>query len=106
MELDELVSANDFCLNHNISISFIHSLQEYGLVELTVIEKSLFIPTEKLIDIERLVRLHYDLDINMEGIDVVTQLLGRIKEMQDEMKNLKNRLGLYEPDDRKLGLND
>ena len=96
MELDDLVPANEFCLHHNINISFIQSLQEYGLAEITTIEQSLFIPTEKLMDIEKLVRLHYELDINMEGIDVITQLLHRIEELQDEMKSLKNRLGLYE----------
>ena len=96
MELDELVPANEFCLHHNINISFIQSLQEYGLAEITTIEQSLFIPAEKLMDIEKLVRLHYELDINMEGIDVITQLLNRIEGLQEEMKSLKNRLGLYE----------
>ena len=96
MELDDLVPANEFCLHHNINISFIQSLQEYGLAEITTIEQSMFIPAEKLTDIEKLVRLHYELDINMEGIDVITQLLHRIEELQDEMKSLKNRLGLYE----------
>ena len=96
MELDDLVPANEFCLHHNINISFIQSLQEYGLAEITTIEQSLFIPAEKLMDIEKLVRLHYELDINMEGIDVITQLLNRIEGLQEEMKSLKNRLGLYE----------
>jgi hypothetical protein len=42
------------------------------------------------------VRLHYDLDINLEGIEAITYLLNRVKNMQAEIIALKNRLRLYE----------
>ena len=103
MQEDELVPAKDFCLSHNIGISFIHSLQEYGLVETTTIEESIFIPVEKLGDIEKLVRLHYELNINMEGIDVITQLLKRIENLQEEMTLMRNRLRLYESSGTDVG---
>ncbi|MFL5808969.1 MAG: chaperone modulator CbpM [Flavisolibacter sp.] len=104
MENDQLVSANEFCMSHRISISFIQSLQEYGLAEITTIEESLYIPAEKLTDIEKLVRLHYELNINMEGIDVITRLLNRIEGLQNELKSLENRLGLYEEKGLEFGV--
>ena len=93
---DELVSADEFCMNHKISVSFIQSLREFGLAEITIVEESMFIPAEKLMEIEKLVRLHYELNINMEGLDVIIQLLNRVETLQDEMKSMENRLKLYE----------
>jgi hypothetical protein len=41
-------------------------------------------------------RLHYDLDINLEGIEAITCLLDRVRSMQEEIRELRNRLGVYE----------
>ena len=43
-----------------------------------------------------MVRLHYDLEINMEGIDAITHLLKKLQTMQDEISVLKNKLRVYE----------
>ena len=44
----------------------------------------------------RIGRLVYRQIHDMEGIDVVSHLLERIRNMQDEIVLLKNRLRLYE----------
>jgi hypothetical protein len=67
-----------------------------GLTEITTIEQSRFIDTERLLDLEKFVRLHYELDINLEGIEAITHLLQKIKSLQEEINSLKNRLYLYE----------
>ena len=46
-----------------------------------------------------MMRMHYDLDINMEGIDVIAHLLKRIDSLQQELKMAKNRLRLFEGED-------
>lgn len=94
--MENLISAYEFCANHNIEISFIHSLEETGLIEMTTIEETGYIPSSQLQELERIVRLHYDLDINLEGIETINHLLQRINEMQDEITILRNRLRLYE----------
>jgi hypothetical protein len=43
-----------------------------------------------------MVRLHFDMDINIEGIETITHLLERIEQMQQEITQLKNRVGVYE----------
>jgi hypothetical protein len=40
--------------------------------------------------LEQIIRLHYDLDINLEGIDAIAHLAERIKMMQNEITGLKN----------------
>lgn len=96
METENLISAEEFCIHHHVEYSFINSLQQVGLIELKTIEKSRFIDPDKLFDLEKFVRLHYDLDINLEGIEAITYLLKKVENLQDEVNTLKNRLSLYE----------
>jgi hypothetical protein len=91
-----LISANEFCVSHNIDLSFIRSLDQTGLIEVRTIEDSEFIPLEQLKQLEKFVRLYFDLEINIEGIEAITYLLERMNDMQEEINSLKNRLCLYE----------
>jgi len=96
MQTEYLVAVDEFCASHNIEISFISSLQQTGLIEITTIEQTGFIVTEQLPQVEKFIRLYYDLDINIEGIETIAHMLERIRSMQDEITALRNRLRLYE----------
>lgn len=98
MSKQKLISANDFCVSHDIEISFISALQESGLVKIEMIEETAFIPVYQLRQLEKIVRLYYDLDINLEGIETINHLLNRVVDMQEEITVLKNRLRLFETD--------
>jgi hypothetical protein len=41
--------------------------------------------------LEKFVRLHYDLDINLEGIETINYLLEKIEKMQKEILELRNK---------------
>jgi hypothetical protein len=96
MEKESLIPVDIFCVHHHIDFSFIDDLQQYGLIEIINIENTMFIQEERMQELERLVRLHYDLDINLEGVEAITYLLQRIHGLQEEVRLLKNRLHLYE----------
>lgn len=96
MQTDNLIAVNEFCINHNIEISFISSLQQTGLIEITTIKETEFIDAEQLQQLEKFMRFYFELDINLEGIETITHLLHRINAMQDEIIALRNRLRLYE----------
>jgi hypothetical protein len=96
METEYLIAIDEFCASHNIEISFISSLQESGLIEITKIKESAFIEADQLQQLEKFVRLYYELDINLEGIETINYLLQRIDSMQDEIRALRNKLRLYE----------
>ena len=92
MEQEELIPVKDFCIHHNIEYSFISSLENSGLISVTSVKRSSFIHVDEMHKVEKFVRLHYDLDINLEGIETINYLLERIEKMQKEIVNLKNKL--------------
>jgi len=96
MQKEYLIPADDFCISHNIEISFISSLYENGLIDIETIDETVFIYPNQLPQLEKISRLHYELGINLEGIDTINHLLNRIDEMQHEITVLQNRLRLYE----------
>lgn len=91
MEPEELIPAKDFCMYHNIEYSFISSLEDSGLIRITSVEQSVYIPAEEMQKLEKFVRLHYDLDINLEGIETINHLLEKMEEMQKEIIKLRNK---------------
>jgi hypothetical protein len=95
----EMIAAEEFCSSHNVELSFLEALSQSGLLEVSRVENTTFISYEQLPDLEKLIRFHYDMDINLEGIEVIHHLLQQIKVMQQEMKLLRSRLGLYEQPD-------
>jgi hypothetical protein len=96
METEYLIALDEFCASHNIEISFISSLRQSGLIEITTIKESDFIEADQLHQLEKFVRLYYELDINLEGIETINYLLNRINSLQDEITILRNRLRIYE----------
>lgn len=98
METNNLVLIEQFCACHNIEFSFINSLQEFGLIEIVIVDESKYLPFEHLPKVEKMVRLHYDLNINMEGIDAISGLLKRINDLQHKLISAQNKLRLYEED--------
>jgi hypothetical protein len=99
MQTENLIAIRDFCIYHDIEISFISLLQQNGLIEIITIENTQFIDVEQLRQLEKFIHFHYELDINLEGIESIAHLLQRIEVMQDEMLALRNKLRLYEPNE-------
>lgn len=96
MESNELIPVYHFCVTHDISLSFVNSLQQHGLVELTTVEDQRYFRENQLTEVEKMMRLHFDLDINLEGIEAICHLLDKLEQVQQENMRLQNRLGIYE----------
>lgn len=98
METSNLILIEEVCIHHKVESSFINTLNEFGLIEIIVVENDHYISNEQLKDLEKMIRLHYELDINLEGIDVISNLLKRIDHLQEELNTIKNRLRNHEID--------
>ncbi|GAA4296190.1 chaperone modulator CbpM [Aestuariibaculum suncheonense] len=96
METTDLIEVHVVCKHYKIPETFINTLKEFELIELTVLKNEFFIHRTELQKVEKIARLHYDLEINMEGIDAIYNLLEQVNTLKKEITNLNNRLRLYE----------
>ncbi len=98
METKDLILIEQFCTHHDIEFSFINSLHEFGLIEVVELNDVKYLANEQLRDVEKMIRLHYELDINMEGIDAISNLLKQIDNLQKELITTQNKLRLFDID--------
>lgn len=96
MQTDEMILVKEFCMHHQIDISFVQSLQHSGLIEIIQTEETLCVHRDQLPELEKMARLYYEMDINVEGIETITYLLNRMHAMQQEIVQLNNRLQQYQ----------
>ena len=94
--MNDLIRAEEFCRGHRLEVSYLDSLQEFGLIEVIRTEGQAFIKSDALPRLEKIVVFHQELQINLEGVDVIMNLLERVARMQDETVQLRNRLRRYE----------
>ena len=92
-----LIPVSEFCVYHHVEISFVQLLEQQGLIETITVEQSTFVQPEQLPRLEKFVRLHQDLSIHPDDLDVVSDLIERVESLQDQVKHLQNRLVFYEP---------
>lgn len=96
MNMENLIPIPLLCAHYEVEMSFFTNLNEMGLLEIKTIETSQYIDSDAVYKIEKMVRMHQELDVNIEGIDIVFNLLQKIDMLQNELTALKNRLRLYE----------
>lgn len=96
METQDLIIIDVFCQEYQIEINFINDLESFGLIETIVHNENKYLDKNQLVHVEKIIRLHNDLNINKEGIEIILGLLEKEKQLLSEIKYLKNRLDLYE----------
>lgn len=95
METKYLIEVEQFCAGNNVELSFVTTLHKSGLIELEEQKEGVFLHRDQIRQLEKLVCFHYDLDINLEGIEAISHLLQQIDKMQHEITSLKNRLRIF-----------
>ena len=95
MKETELISIQQFCEIYNTPISFFDELFNYEIISFEVVDDAKHIYLEDINTVEKLMRLHYDLNINMEGLDVALNLINQINDLQEQINDLKRQLDFY-----------
>jgi hypothetical protein len=90
-----LISTTEICTYHDVEYTFISSLSDAGLVELTVVDQKPYIPESELQKLEKMIRMHNELEINVAGIEAITHLLERVNKLHEELRVLRNRQRSY-----------
>jgi chaperone modulatory protein CbpM len=89
---ENLIATTEICTYHEVEFTFINSLGDAGLLELRVIDSVPYIPEDELQKLEKMIRMHQELEINIAGIEAITYLLERVERMHEELRVLRNRL--------------
>ena len=96
MKTKDLISIQNFCTHYKVPESFIDSLYQFELIEIVTDDTNRCVSITQIKTIEKLMRLHYDLDINLEGMQAISSLLKQVETLQEQVNYLKNKLELYE----------
>ena len=92
MNRENMISIDQLSAHYQIEMSFFNDLHDFGLIEIHTLEQTNYVQNDKLNDLEKIIRIHQELNINMEGIDVVFNLLNKIDELHTELTSVKNKL--------------
>ncbi|MCY4778133.1 hypothetical protein ORI89_00610 [Sphingobacterium sp. UT-1RO-CII-1] len=84
-----LIKIVDICKSHQIETQFIRNLSESGLIQIITEREEEFVDEEELRPLEQFVTWHYELDINLQGIEVAYSLIKKIEKLQEEIERLK-----------------
>lgn len=91
----EKVAVSTFCSVYNIDVQFINDLENVGLVTIFNYNQESFIDHEQLHELEMFTKWK-ELGINAEGIDALYHAVMRLKTLQAELNQLREKLKWYE----------
>lgn len=95
MENQKLILVETLCLHYELEITFFESLEDIGLIALVKENNQTYITEERVSDLEKVLRLHKDLEVNLEGIDVIFNLMKKIERLQSELDSAKEQLRFF-----------
>lgn len=83
-----LIKIMDICQSHQIELQFVRNLSKNGLIEVVIQDEEEFVKEDELKSLEQFATWHYDLEINLQGIEVAQHLLDKIERLQQEVRRL------------------
>lgn len=96
MKSTEHIAINELCTHYQLEQHFFIRLDELGILEIERKQEELFLHSDGLARLEKILRLHHDLEVNMEGIDVIFNLLNRMEQQEQQLLQLRERLMRFE----------
>jgi len=95
----ELIVINEYIDNTGIEPQFIVLLEEEGLITTCWEDGIQYIDASQLNDVERYAGWYYDLSINVEAMGTIQRLLQQIKQMDQELIQLRRIMGYFKNED-------
>ncbi|RYC50068.1 chaperone modulator CbpM [Flagellimonas olearia] len=96
MKQENYISVKTFCQHHGVKESFVYSMYEFELLQIDDSTEEALLSMDELPILEKMVRLHKELDINPEGVQAVYHLLQQVEGLQEEVAALKRKLDRFD----------
>jgi chaperone modulatory protein CbpM len=90
--MSERISREELVKIYNIEITFFDELVDSGLLDIHTENEIRYLMYEDLPDFERFTNWHYDLDINLPGLEVIHEMLKKMEDLRQRNRELMNRL--------------
>lgn len=93
--MNEKLTQEECVRIYEIEIGFLDSLEESGLLHPMIENNIKYILYDELPQVEQFANWHYDLEVNLPGIEVIHRLLEKIKTLQSERMELLSKLQFH-----------
>jgi len=90
--MSERISREELVKIYNIEITFFDELVSSGLLNIQMENEIRYLMYDDLPSFERFTNWHYDLEINLPGLEVIHEMLQKMEHLKQKNKELMNRL--------------
>lgn len=90
--MTERISREELVKIYNIEITFFDELVSSGLLNIQTENEIRYLMYEDLPNFERFANWHYDLEINLPGLEVIHDMLQKMNDLRQINRELMNKL--------------
>ena len=96
MNFDELIEIREVLTRYNVNNEFITYIEECNIIDYVEQNNTRYIYVNNIPKVEKIIRLHQDLNLNIEGIEAISHLLDKIENLQNKLRLAEQKLRVYE----------
>lgn len=97
MNKEHYILVRTVCTHYALEQTFIYGLGDKGLINIVTSDPDDLIHEEDLPRLEKILRIHRELAVDVDAMEVVLNLVDKIDQLQEELTLLKNRISFWEP---------
>lgn len=86
--MTDRISREELVKIYDIEITFFDSLEESGLLKTQTENEVKYLLYDELEVFERFANWHYDLEVNLPGVEIIYHLLQKMERLKDENRRL------------------
>ncbi len=90
--MSERISREELVKIYNIEVTFFDELVDSGLLKIQTENEIRYLMYEDLPSFERFANWHYDLEINLPGLEVIHEMLKKMEDLKQKNRELMNKL--------------
>ena len=81
--MNERISREELVRIYNVEITFFDSLEEAGLLKTETENNIKYLMFDELSTFEKFTNWHYDLEVNLAGLEVIKHLLDQLERLRE-----------------------
>jgi len=92
--MSERISREELVKIYNIEITFFDELVDNGLLNVETEDNVRYLIYEDLQVFEKFANWHYDLEVNLPGLEVIHNMLRKMDDLHQKNRDLMNKLSV------------